>query len=78
MLHGVRDINVIACQPHFLQRIIEQPARGTHEGTPLLILFIPRNFAEQYQRRPPRAFAKHDLRRILIQVTAAAMFRCLA
>ena len=58
VFYGVCDVDFVARNAGFFQCFVEQPAGGADERLALVIFFVARNFAEQYQRAAARAFAK--------------------
>src|SRR5688572_24282041 len=55
VLHRVRDIDLVAVDARFLQRLVEQLSRRSHERLPLQIFVVAGLFAHEHH--PGRAFA---------------------
>ena len=73
VLHGVRDVDVVARDASARQRALEQPARGADERVAAPIFLVTRLLAHEHQRRVRRPFAEHGLRAALPQLAAPAI-----
>src|SRR5438034_2665204 len=61
MFDGIRDVNLIAVDPRFLECAFEQPARRPNKWFSSKILLIAGLFAQKHQPRVFRSFAEHGL-----------------
>ena len=77
VLHGVRDVHVVAVDPSGIKCTVEQLARWSDEGPPRLVFLIPGLFTDDHHVRGSRPFAEHRLRAELEKVaTPAPLRRC--
>ena len=77
MFHRIRDVNFVAINSRFFQRLIHYfPGRSNKRFT-LLIFVIARLLADQHDRRVLRAFAEDGLGRVFVEVAAGADARFL-
>ena len=75
MFHCIRDVNFLAINSRFFQRLVHDFPSGPDERFTLLIFVIARLFPDQHDRRVFRTFAKHGLCGPLIEMTRRAVAR---
>ena len=68
MIHGVRDVHRRTIDPNPFERVIEDAARGPHEGMPGLVLPVAGLFPDEHEPGVSSALAEHGLRRVLPQI----------
>ena len=78
MFHRVRDVNFLAINSRFFQRLVHDFASWSNKRFTLLIFVVARLFADQHDRRVFRAFTKHGLGSPLVEVTRRAFARRVA
>src|SRR3546814_2194558 len=72
MLDGVGDVAPLPIEARRLQRLVENATGWADERRTGEILVVARLFAEQHDARASCAFAEHGLRRVRVQIAAAA------
>jgi hypothetical protein len=72
MLDRIGDVDGRAVEAGRFERAVEHLSGRTDEGATLQIFLIARLLAHEHQVRVGRTFAKHGLRRVLIEVAARA------
>ena len=75
VLHGVRDVDVVAIDAGGVERAVEQLPRGSDEWVAGLVLLVARLFANDDHARARRSFAEDRLGPDLEQVAPATTFR---
>ena len=75
VLHGVRDVDVVAVDSGGVERVIEQLAGWSDEGPSRLVLLIAGLFSDDHHARGSRPFAEHRLGAELEQIAALASLR---
>ena len=75
MLYCIRDINLFAIDSGFFERLIHDFPSGSYKWFTGDIFGISRLFADQHDRCALGTFAKHRLRRALVEVTRRALSR---
>ncbi len=78
MLHRVRNVNFLAINSRFFERLIHDFSSGSNEGFTLLIFVIARLFADQHDRRVFRTFTEDGLCGPLVEMTCCAFARRVA
>src|SRR3546814_11638864 len=78
MLDGVGDVAPLPIEARRLQRLVENATGWADERRTGEILVVARLFADQHDARASCAFAEHGLRRVRVQIAAAASGRSLA
>ena len=78
VLDGIGDVDIVAVDSRDVECVIEQTARGTNEGSSLLVLLIARLLTNSDDARRTRTLAEHGLRAHLPQVAAPATSCCSA
>ena len=73
MLYRVGDVNFIAIDSRFFQRLIHDFSSRPDKRFTLLIFVIARLFANQHHRCALRPFAKNSLSRSFVQMTCSAV-----
>jgi len=69
---GVGNKDERSVDPGVLQCAIEQPARGSHEGSPQAIFFVSRLFPDKNDERRSWTFPGHRLCGVPVQVASTA------
>src|SRR5262249_17954683 len=59
-LEHVRNEDLLALHPDFVEQLVEQLARPAHERKPLLVLAGPGRLADEHQLRVGVAVSEHD------------------
>src|SRR3546814_13375288 len=75
MLDGVGDVAPLPIEARRLQRLVENATGWADERRTGEILVVARLFADQHDARASCAFAEHGLRRVRVQIAAAASGR---
>lgn len=75
---GVCHIGVAAIDAGFMQRLVEQSARRTDEGTSLQVFFVVRLLADEHDACLGLAFTEDGLCTTLPKITRAAILGCIA
>ena len=78
MLYRVRDVNFLAIDSRFFQRLIHDFSSRSDKRFTLLIFVIARLFANEHDRRVFRTFPKHGLCGPLVEMTRRAFARRVA
>ena len=73
MLHDVSHIHQVAIDADLLERLVEHPARRSHEGPALDVLAVAGLLADHHHLGLLEALAEHRLGAGLPQVTCAAI-----
>ena len=75
MLDTIGDVTERTVNPRFMQAFIQQATSRTDKRSAHLILAVTRLLTNENELSGRRAFAEHDLRRILIQIASLAFLR---
>ena len=78
MFHGVGDVDLLAVDAGFLQCPVEHQPGGSDERFAGKVFLVAGLLADQHDLGMLRAFAEHGLRRILPEMTGAAVAGFLA
>ena len=78
MFHRVRDVNFLAINSRFFERLVHDFPSRSNKWFTLLIFVIPRLFADQHDRCVFRTFAKNGLCSALVEMTRRAFARRVA
>ncbi|GAB3920953.1 hypothetical protein GCM10029976_007260 [Kribbella albertanoniae] len=73
MLDRIGEVDGSTIDPRRSERLVEQPPGRPDEHPPLFVLDIPRLLAHQHHPRLPRPLPRHNLNRVLPQVTPPAL-----
>src|SRR6476659_10158011 len=73
MFYGIGDIDLPAIDAGFFQRAVEHQPCRSHEWFAGKVFLVAGLLADQHHRDILRAFAEHGLRRMLPEMTGAAM-----
>ena len=72
MLDCIGDVDGVAIDARFLERLVEQRSSRANEGSPGKIFLVARLLADEHDRGVERTFAEHRLGREPVEIAAPA------
>src|SRR5206468_6923378 len=72
VFHGIGDVDLLPVQAAFVHGFAQQASSGTDKRVPFDVFLVARLLAHHDDLRVAWTFPKNDLRRMLVEVTAAA------